>query len=150
MNKIREMLEKSPWMGWVVAGVILAIAVLLYIRRSGGGDPYSPDRLTETVSIRFADTGEVVEMRRGEMEKDLRSRAGRLDAGAGIINPKTGQATGFPYSKSDWEKTIDRLNSEKEAVVKARGKTLGPPTVKPPPPSVMQGEGAADPKAEPK
>ena len=58
--------------------------------------------------------------------------------------------TGFPYSKSDWEKTIDRLNSEKEAVVKARGKTLGPPTVKPPPPSVMQGEGAADPKAEPK
>lgn len=137
MNKIRELLQKSPWMGWAVAGLIFAVAVYMYMRGGGGSDPYSPDRLTQTVSIRFADTGEVVEMRRGEMEKDLRSRAGRLDPGAGIINPKTGQATGFPYSKSDWEKTIDRLNAEKEAVVKKRGKTLGEPTVRPPPPSVM-------------
>lgn len=147
MNKIREMMEKSPWLGWAVAGVILAAAVGLYLLRSGASEPYSPDRLTQTVSIRFADTGEVVEMPRGEMERDLRSRAGRLDAGAGIINPKTGQATGFPYSKSDWEKTIDRLNGEKETAAKKRGKSLGEPSVKAPPPSVMQqGEGASAPK----
>ncbi|MCC6678862.1 MAG: hypothetical protein IT436_17170 [Phycisphaerales bacterium] len=147
MNKIRELLEKSPWLGWAVAGVILAAAIVLYVMRSGSSEPYSPDRLTQTVSIRFADTGEVIEMPRGEMERDLRSRAGRLDAGAGIINPKTGQATGFPYSKTDWERTIERLNSEKETVAKKRGKALGEPTVKAPPPSVMQpGEGAPAPK----
>lgn len=149
MNKLRELLQKSPWIGWAVAGVILAIAVYLYFRGGAANDPYNPARLTQTVSIRFADTGEVVEMRRGEMEKDLRSRAGRLDPGAGIINPKTGLATGFPYSKSDWEKTIERLNAEKEAVVKARGKTLGEPTVKAPPPAAMQ-QGESVPKPESK
>lgn len=133
MNKIRELLKKSPWLGWAVAAAILCAAILLYFLRSGSRDVYNPDRLTESVSIRFADTGDVIEMRRGEMERQLRGRGGRLDPGAGLINPKTGQATGFPYNRSDWDKTIDRLNRAKEDAVKKRGKTLGEPSVKAPP-----------------
>lgn len=149
MNRLRELLAKSPWLGWVVAGVILLAAVFIYMRRSGMNDPYDPRRLSQTMSIRYADTGEVVEMRRADVELELRRRAGRLDPGAGLMNPKTGQATGFPYSKSDWDKTIERLNAEKQEAVRRRGKSLGEPSVKAPPPSAMQGEGG-EPKAEPK
>lgn len=138
MNRFRELIANSPWIGWAVAGVIFLVAVGLYFARSDAGGPYDPKRLAEKVSIRFADTGEVIDMRRADIELELRHRAGRLDAGAGVVNPKTGQPTGFPYSKSDWERTIERLNHEKEVAVKKRGKTLGEPSVKAPPASVMQ------------
>jgi len=147
MNRLRELLARSPWLGWAVAGLILVAAVFIYMRRSGMNDPYDPRRLSQMMSIRYSDTGEVVEMRRADVELELRRRAGRLDPGAGLINPKTGQATGFPYSKGDWDKTIERLNAEKQEAVKRRGKTLAEPTVKAPPASVMQqGEGQPESK----
>ncbi len=138
MAGIREMLQKSPWLGWAVAGVLLVTAVVLLMRGGGGSSPYSQERMTEMVTIKFTDTGEEVEMPRGRFEMMLRDRRGLVDPSAGIINPSTNQPTGFLFKKSEWEETVKRINEEKKRAAAERGITLEPPTAPeaptPPPP----------------
>lgn len=121
MDKIREYLRRSPWMGWVVAGLLLAASAYFYLGR-GGGDPYSQKRLTSMVTIKYTDTGDEVDIPWGRVEKELRLRDGKLDPSKGLINPKTGAATGFPFSKNEWEEACARINREAEEIA-ARGKT---------------------------
>ena len=134
MPDLREELNKRPWLGWIVAGVLLVVAVAVYLSRTGNDDPYSPERMTEMVTIKFTDTGDEMEIPRGRLDKELRGRSD-LNAGAGVINPKTGAATGFPFDKKDWESWIARIQKEKAeakaaAPVKSAGNAAGPDRTK--------------------
>ena len=116
MPDLREELNKRPWLGWIVAGVLLVVAVAVYLSRTGNDDPYSPERMTEMVTIKFTDTGEEMEIPRGRLDLQLRQTGGKLDPTKGLINPKTGQPTGFPFSKSEWEDMCARINASREAM----------------------------------
>lgn len=121
IGKIREYMAKSPWVGWLVALLVFGAAVFIYFRRSGGAETYSVDTMTQMVTIKFTDTGEEVQIPRGRFEVQLRDRSGLIDKSQGMINPKTGAATGFLYNKSEWERTVERLNKEKVDAAKATG-----------------------------
>ncbi len=115
MASPRELLNKSPWMGWALAGVLLLLAGYLYLSRGKNTVAYSPDSMKEMVTIKFADTGDEILMPRGRFERQLREGAqGTLDASRGLINPKTQQPTGFLFNKSDWDETIARINKERK------------------------------------
>lgn len=142
LDSLRGAMAKYPWIGWIVALLILAVAVWIYMRRSGASDTYSVESMTEMVTIKYTDTGEEVQMPRGRFEILLRDRQGLIDKTTGVINPATGAATGFLYNKSEWERTVDRLNNEKINAAKATG---GPMPVMPEKPKeeVAPAEGEA-------
>jgi hypothetical protein len=141
LGSIRAALNARPWIGYVLAGVLFAACVYFILRAGRGTDPYTPERMTEKVAIRFTDTDEVVEMTRGQLDKELRRRGDRLDPSQGIVNPKTGKPTGFLFSKSEWEEMIERINREKEEIRRSTGKQLPPvPREVPVPPSPPQGD----------
>lgn len=126
MDRIRDFMNRSPWLGWVFAAVMLGVSVLLYMRMSGSGDTYSPERMTEDVTIRFSDTGDEITMPRGRFEKELRMRGGAIDPSKGIINPKTNEPTGFLFNKAEWDETVARLNTERESVVGSKPSSSNP------------------------
>lgn len=119
---MREFLNSKPWLGWVIAAVFLVISLTLYFGIGGRGGTYSVERLSEQVTIKCSETGEEWTMTRGVMERELRMRTGTLDTAQGVINPKTGKPTGFPFKKSEWEETIARLNKEKQEIEAKGGK----------------------------
>jgi hypothetical protein len=122
MNRIRQFLNSKPWLGWVLAVVFLALSAVLYYRISGKGETYSVEHMSEIVTLKCSETGDEWTMTRGAMELQLRNRTGTIDPSQGIINPKTGRATGFPFRKSEWEETVSRLNREKEEAEKSGGR----------------------------
>lgn len=127
MNTIRELLAKNPWIGWIFAAMFLGLAVFIYMKRSGSDDPYSPDRMVELVTIKFVDTGDEIQIPRGRLDKELRGRGGSLNPEEGIINPKTGKPTGFPFDKDEWSQWIARINQEKtEAGAATTNKVVRP------------------------
>jgi len=126
LNKFRDFVNKSPWIGWCVAAAILAVAVYLYIRTPANESPYSPERMREDVSIKFTDTGDVVEMSRGELDRMLRRRGEKIDGSVGILNPKTNQPTGFLYDKEEWDVMIARINQEKSEIKSSSGMSVAP------------------------
>jgi len=134
---LREKLQSNPWIGWCVAIAALCLSgFLMYRNFSGGESPYSPERMREKVTIKFTDTGDTMEMYRGDLDYEIRTRGEGLDKAKGIINPKTGQPTGFPYNPDDWDGMIDRIAKQREAI---HGKKDQPAPVAPaapaPPPS---------------
>lgn len=135
MQAIRKKMEEKPWIGWVLAGVLLAAAVYLYISRSSTRSiEYGPDFMTQMVTVKYADTGEEVEMPRGRFEVMLRSvNQGQLDPTKGIINPATNQPTGFLFDKDEWRESVDRINRERAANAANGGAAPGPTTPPPAP-----------------
>lgn len=123
---IREALRQKPWLGWAVAAIVIALAAWNTFRGRAGDSPYSPDSMQEIVTIKFTDTGDEIEIPRGRLDKELRGRGDKLDPLQGLVNPKTGQATGFPYSKRDWEGMITRINKEKELIRAKMGQSAVP------------------------
>lgn len=126
MQRIRDLVNKSPWAGWVVAALVLGVAVWMFVRGGRTDDPYDPERMQELVHIRFSDTNDEITMPRGQLDKMLRRRGETVNAAEGIINPKTGAPTGFPYNKEDWDGMIARINAEKEQIRKTAGKNVAP------------------------
>jgi len=126
MGNIRDFVNKSPWIGWIFAGLILIVAVYLFFRTPSNESPYSPERMREMVSIKFTDTGEVIQMSRGDLDRTLRRRGEKVDAAQGIINPKTNQPTGFLYNKDEWDKMIARINTEKDEIKKSTSMNVAP------------------------
>jgi hypothetical protein len=120
MQRLRELLSNSPWIGWIVAAAFLGLSVVIYLRLSGSNDAYSVERMSEMVTIKCIETGDEWEMTRGLMEQQLRRRGGTLTPTDGIMNPNTGRPTGFPFNKSEWERTIERINREKASVTDRR------------------------------
>ena len=116
MSFSRQILEQRPWVGWALAGVLLLAAVYIYVSRSSPTNvQYGQEYMTQMVVVKYADTGDEVEMPRGRFEKLLReSSQGSLEASKGLINPKTSLPTGFLFNKSDWDKTIERINQERK------------------------------------
>ncbi len=118
LQRLRQFINGKPWLGWAVAAVMLILSIVLYYRLSGKGDPYSVERLSQTVTIKCIETGDEWTMNRGMMEKTLRYRGAVLNPTEGLPNPKTGRLTGFPFNKSEWEATIARINKEKQELQK--------------------------------
>lgn len=127
INQIREFINQRPWLGWIFALIMVGVSALVYMRRTSAGDAYSPDRMREVVTIRFSDTNDEITMTRGKLDQELRRRGDKLDPNEGVVNPKTGKPTGFPFDKSEWEKTIARINQEKTDIrASSGGKTVAP------------------------
>lgn len=115
LNTLRHLLGQSkPATYGLIA--ILVVGVLFFIFRGGSsGDPYSLSNMTRVVSVKFADTGEKVEMRWGEIETEIIRRPGMPSETEGLVNPKTGKLTGFPTDREAWIQMIERLRKTKAA-----------------------------------
>src|ERR1044071_7119618 len=113
LGSIREFLNKSPWIGWALALILLGSSVFFFIRSRRGADPYAPDRMQEMVTIRFTDTEDEITMPMGRLDKELRQRGDHLDPSAGEINPKPDKPTVFLVAKKEWDDMIARINKEK-------------------------------------
>lgn len=118
LHKIKDLFDRSPRTGWLLALLFLVGGVLLFVRLRAAPGMYSYEHMTQDVRIRCAESGEEWTVKRGQMERDLLMRAGQLNPAEGLINPKTGKATGFPVN--EWQETIDRLNEEKAALASGR------------------------------
>ena len=113
LNRIRQILQ-SPVIGWSAAGVCVLFALFLLLRSWISPSPYDLAKLSENVTVRFTDTNEEMTLPRGEFEKRLRELPGELTKSKGILNPKTGQASGVLVATREWDETVDRLNRERE------------------------------------
>jgi len=113
---VRDLLNRYPWLGWVVIALLLGVTVWSLLWRRGGADAYDPESMKEMLTVRYTDTDEVVKIPRGRLDQMLRGSGNALDPTQGIINPKTGKPTGFLVDEDEWSKMIDRINKEKEAV----------------------------------
>lgn len=149
MQNIRDFVNKSPWVGWIVAGLILVVAAFMFFKRPSNESPYSPERMREKVTIKFTDTGDELEMTRGDLDRMLRRRGEVIDGGQGIINPKTNQPTGFLYDKSEWDAMIVRINEEKKDIQTRSGMTVAPAPRRDLPKLPEQPANSAPPAAQP-
>ena len=75
----------------ILAGVVLVIAIGLFVFQSRGGAG-----LTDTINFVCVATGELYELDRGEI------------GGLPAVNPDTGQATLLPYAEKDGRRFITR------------------------------------------
>jgi hypothetical protein len=150
LDGIRESMAKKPWIGWTLALVLLAVAVVLWVTRGGGGSPYSPERMQETLTVRFTDTDEVVKISRGQLDRELRRRGDRVDPSQGIVNPKTGKPTGFLVDEDEWSAMIERINKQKEEIRASAGKQVKPAARPEPTPAVLTDPNAPAPTSPPK
>lgn len=108
MGNLRSFLQNRPMLGWGLAAVLMLIAaVMVYVRLSSKSES---EQLTEMVTIRCAETGDEWQVLRGVMEKELYLRPFPVDPNQGLINPKTGNPTGFPVDA--WKQTVERINAE--------------------------------------
>jgi hypothetical protein len=106
---MRDLLNKSPLLGWIVAAAVAVLAVVMFVRGMGGGETAE---LTEEVTIRCSETGKEWKMVRGAMERELMLRPFPIKPDEGMINPDTGKPTGFPVD--DWKLTVERVNSSRD------------------------------------
>jgi hypothetical protein len=118
---VRDVLNKYPWLGWVIALLLLGLSIWLYVARTRGAGDYDPDRMKDMLTIRYTDTDEVEKIPRGRLDQMLRRSGDSLDPTKGIINPKTGKPTGFLVDEDEWTTMIERINREKDAVREASG-----------------------------
>jgi hypothetical protein len=118
LGSVREFLNKSPWIGWALALVLLGASTFFFIRGRRNPDPYSPDNMKQMVTIRFTDTEDEMTIPLGRLDKELRQRGDHLDPTVGYINPKTNKPTGFLVAKKQWDEIIERINKEKEEAKK--------------------------------
>lgn len=112
MDSVRNLLQK-PAVGWSVAGVAILVALWFFWQGVFGKGTYDLARMTEKVTIRFADTGDELVLTRGEFEEQLRRLGQDLKADQGIVNPKTGKPTGIMIASKEWQETVNRLNQER-------------------------------------
>lgn len=125
---VREAINSKPWMGWALAGALLVAGIVMYMRLSGGSaNPFSADRATDMVTIKFTDDGSTIDMPRGRLYRELMDRGGKVDPTKGIKNPATGALSGFLYDKKEWDTIVEHMNAEMDAAIKARatGKPAG-------------------------
>ncbi len=125
-QNLREFMNKKPWVGWLVAVVFLGASVFFFIRSRSSQDPYSPNRMTEMLTVHFTDTDEEITIPRGRLDKELRAQNNPLDPSKGITNPKTGKPTGFLVDKEEWDAWVARINKEKAEAKQHPSGAFGP------------------------
>lgn len=116
MGKIREAINRKPWIGWAVAGVaVLVSGVMAFNRMFGEGPADSAKRRAEMVTIRCTETGNEWQMNRGEFEQLMMRQPGQIDPTKGIPSEfADGRLTGVLVDKDDWESTVERINAAKK------------------------------------
>jgi len=114
MDRIRQMMREKPWIGWIVALIAIAAAGFMMFNNTRPEGMFTPERMQEIITIKYMDTGDEERIARGRVDRMLRDQGGNLDSSKGLINPKTGVASGFPVDKDDWEKWIKRINEDRE------------------------------------
>ncbi len=128
---VREAINSKPWMGWALAGAFLVTGVVMYMRlTTGAASPFSADRATDKVTIKFTDDGSTIEMPRGRLYQELMDRGGTVDGSKGIRNPATGALTGFLYDKQEWDTIVQQMNAEMQAALKRTQPVNAKPTGK--------------------
>ncbi len=130
MRGLREWLQRNPAVGWVIALLACGVAVYFAAFRRQAGD-YMPDQMTEIVTIKFTDDNETMEIPRGRLIRELMRSGQTLDPSKGITNPRTGQPTGFPFNKSEWDSMVRQINADRERVTKMHGEPAAPKTKSP-------------------
>lgn len=113
MEKLRELFSK-PAIGWIVAGFAILVAVYFLVASLRSNSTYDLARLSETVTVRFTDTNDEIQLTRAEFEKQLRAMPGTLSTASGIMNPKSGKPTGILVATREWAEVVSRLNEERE------------------------------------
>ncbi|MBZ0171711.1 MAG: hypothetical protein K8E66_04970 [Phycisphaerales bacterium] len=112
----RDILKSKPWIGWAFSLLFLGLALLMYVRGSGGNAPDSLERRSQMVTIRCTETGNEWQMNRGQFERLLMTQSGMLDPALGIPSEfAEGRLTGVLVDKDDWEETVGRINAMKKA-----------------------------------
>lgn len=114
IGKLRSELEKRPWAGWAIALAIAGVAAYLYFFRSPDSSSYSPEAMTEMLTIRYSDTDTTEKIPRGRLNRTLRERK-TLDPSEGITNPATGKPTGFLVDEKEWSGMLDRIKKERDS-----------------------------------
>lgn len=127
MDGLRDWLKKNPAVGWTVALIACAVAVYFAVFARSSGGQYMPDQMTEMVTIKFSDDGETMELPRGRLIRELMRSGHSLDPSKGVTNPKTGQPTGFPYNKNDWEQMLKQIAQDRAESAARHGGQLIPP-----------------------
>ncbi len=116
MDGLRRLMKDKPVLGWAVAAVAIAAAAYFAMSRGPRDQAYTPDMMRQIITIRFADTGDTIDIPRGTLLRDI-ARGGKvIDPTRGIVNPKTGQPTGFPFDKNEWEAMVARINKDMKAI----------------------------------
>jgi hypothetical protein len=110
MSKLRAFMQQNPMAGWAVAALLMLVAaVMVYTRLMAKTEAM---QLTEMVTIRDTETGDLWKVSRGVMEKELWLRPYPVDPNEGLVNPKTGKRTGFPVDA--WKETVHGINSQRK------------------------------------
>ena len=119
---LREAINQRPWLGWVVAGVAVAVGAFAVFRGMRDSAPDSVERRSESVTIRCTESGQEWEMNRGEFERILMTMPGEIDPSKGIPSPHAeGRLTGILVDKDDWTEAVDRINAAKQKFAGRRG-----------------------------
>lgn len=118
MDALRRLLRERPIVGWIVAAIAIAVAVYFAFFSAPRNTMYAPDMMRQMVTIRFSDTEDTIEIPRGTLLRDMARGGKTIDPTQGIINPKTGKPTGFPFDKGEWEAMVARINKDLESVRK--------------------------------
>lgn len=113
MERLRQFIREKPWAGWIVALIAIATASVIIFRQNQSQGRFDVQNMQEYITIKYMDTGDEERIPRGRVDKMLREQGGALDASKGLVNPKTGQPTGFPIDKDDWEAWIKRINDDR-------------------------------------
>lgn len=118
---IRETLEEKPWIGWLVAGVLLLVG--LYFVVSGFRSQNPTEALAQSIVLRYEDTGDEQTVNRGQFESLLVQLAnrGELRVDEGMTNPKTGKKTGFPVDRAYWNRIVPQILEARAARERERG-----------------------------
>jgi len=119
---LRDFVNKNPALGWGVAALVGILAAVMFYRNISGGETAE---LTQIVTIRCRETAKEWTMPRGAMEKELYMRKYPVNQDEGLINPETGNPTGFPVD--DWSMTVKRINAERKVLAEPAS---APPTPK--------------------
>lgn len=103
--------DKSSTWKWIATAVLLFAGALLLARLIVRAP--ASERLAQTVTIRYEDTGEETKINRGMFEKILLEQAvlKPLDPSKGLVNPKTNTQTGFPIDRELWNRLIKEINA---------------------------------------
>lgn len=117
MRDFREWVGRNPAIGWVIALLACGVAVYFAAFRRAQGD-YLPEQMTEMVTIKFTDDNETMDIPRGRLIRELMRTGQTLDPSKGITNPRTGQPTGFPFNKSEWESMVRQINTDRDRIAK--------------------------------
>jgi hypothetical protein len=120
MSDKQSLFEKSPWLKVVLPLVVVLAIVAVWVQlRASSGDSFAGSAMTKSMTVVYSDTGEKIEMMRGQLTKAIIDLGMPASKDRGLTNPKTHKPnTGFLADRAAWDKLIDEINAEAAAASK--------------------------------